>query len=191
MIPGLSTIKLIGLGVAALFLLLLVADRARFMHRAHVAEAQVAEVCAAIRQAANRPKLDCKQMPQQIQFLGDALNAVRTKTAAAKAEDAAHAREVESRQNIASQESSNDYQTELSRVRAEYDRLRNAAARRTDQGGRGSSSVSGAAASASGPDAAAAQAGLPPEDALTATEQAIQLKAIQDWARKVGLAPAH
>jgi hypothetical protein len=187
--PSWLTLKLVGGLVAALILLGLVAERSRWMHRAHAAEAQAAADCQAIRSASNRPKLKCDEAPQQIQFLGDALNAVAARTAAAKAEDAAHAREVESHQNTASQESSHDYQAELARVRADYaERLRRAAARGTDQGSSGKPPVSGAPANARGPDAATAQNGLPSEDALIATEQAIQLKAIQDWARKVGLA---
>jgi hypothetical protein len=186
-IPGLSYVKLIGGLVAALILVALIADRGRWMHRAHNDEQQLSNVCDAVREAANRPKLDCKQMPQQIQFLGDALNDVRAKTETAKASDAAHAKEVETRQNTISQESSNDYQAELARVRADYaERLRRASA--ANSGGSGKPSVPGAAPSASGPDAAPAQGGLPAPDALTATEQALQLKAIQDWARKVGLA---
>jgi hypothetical protein len=187
--PSWLSLKLVGGLVAALILLGLVAERSRWMHRAHAAEAQAAADCQAIRNASNRPKLKCDEAPQQIQFLGDALNAVAAKTAAAKAEDAAHAREVESRQNISSQESSHDYQAELARVRADYaERLRRAAARGTNQGGSGKPPVPGTSSGSSGPDAAAAQNGLPSEDALTATEQAIQLKAIQDWARKVGVA---
>jgi hypothetical protein len=185
---GLSYVKLIGGLVAALILASLIADRGRWMHRAHVAEAQADADCQAIRSASNRPKLKCDEAPQQIQFLADALNAVAAKTAAAKAADAAHAHEVETRQNVASQETSRDYQAELARVRADYaERLRRAASAANSSGG-GKSPVSSAPASARGPDAAAAQNGLPSEDALTATEQALQLKAIQDWARKVGLA---
>lgn len=189
---GLSSlyVKLIGGLVAALILAGLVADRGRWMHRAHDAEAQVTAACDATRKASARPKLDCKQIPQQIQFLGDALSDVRTKTATAQAQDAANAREKESHDKIAGQESSNDYETELARVRADYaERLRRATAA-ANSSGSGKSPVPGTPANPRGPDAVATQNGLPPEDALIATEQAIQLKAIQDYARKVGLATA-
>lgn len=185
---GLSYEKLIGGLAAALFLLGLIAERARWMHRAHDAEAQVTAACDATRKAANRPKLDCKQIPQQIQFLGDALNDVRAKTAAAQAADTANKITVESRQNAISQESSNDYQAAIAAARARAGRVRPHSSAGTNQGRGGNPAVPGASASANGPDAAAAQAGLPPDDALIATEQAIQLKALQDWARKEGLA---
>lgn len=186
---GLSYARLIGFGLAALAVLFLVAERSRWMRRAHSAEAQVAADCQAIRLASNRPKLDCKQAPQQIQFLGDALKDVKVKTEAAKAEDAAHAREVESRQTIASKESSHDYQTDIAAVRARAERLRSRAPG-ANQGSGGGPPVSSSASGAGRPNGSTAQAGLSSEDQLTATEQAIQLKAIQDWARKVGLAPA-
>jgi hypothetical protein len=76
MIPGLSTVKLIGGLVALLLLAALVADRGRWMHRAHNAEAQLAAICTATRAAANQPKLDCKQVPQQITFMGEAVQAL-------------------------------------------------------------------------------------------------------------------
>src|SRR4051812_3933275 len=108
---GLSSlyVKLIGGAIAVLLLLGLITDRGRWMHRAHNAEGQVTAACDATRSASARPKLDCKQMPQQIQFLGDALKDVKAKTEAAKAEDAAHAREVESHDKIAGSETSHDY----------------------------------------------------------------------------------
>jgi hypothetical protein len=184
---GLSTVKLVGGLVAALILLSLVADRSRWMHRAHNAEMQNGLACIATRKASNI-KVDCRQMPQQIEFLGEALNAVRAKTAKAQADDAAHAREVESRQTTIGQESSRDYQAELARVRADYaERLRRTASA-ANSGGRGNAPVSRPASSANGPDAASAQSELPSTDALTATEQALQLQAIQNWARKEGLA---
>jgi hypothetical protein len=188
--PSWLTLKLGGMilgGLAALsFVLLAFHWKNTMTERGE----KLAVICSATRSASGQPKLKCSEVPQQIQFMGDALNAVRAKTAAAQAADAAHAREVETRQNIASQESSHDYQAELARVRADYaERLRRAATRGTDQGSRGKPSVPGVATGAGGPVAAPSQNGLPSEDALIATEQALQLKAIQDWARKVHLAP--
>lgn len=75
MIPGLSTVKLIGGLVALLILVGLIADRGRWMHRAHNDEAQLATICASVRAAADNPKLDCKKVPQQIAALGDSLKA--------------------------------------------------------------------------------------------------------------------
>lgn len=86
---GLSTFKLIGAGVAALILLALVADRVRWMHRAHNAEGQVAAACTATREAAANPKLSCGRMPEQIRLLGksiaDLKAAIATQNAAVNA----------------------------------------------------------------------------------------------------------
>lgn len=73
MIPGLSNLKLIGGLVGLLILALLFADRGRWMHRAHSAEAENATVCAAVRAAANNPKMDCKLAAQQVGLLGQSI----------------------------------------------------------------------------------------------------------------------
>lgn len=65
--------KLIGGLVAALIVLGLIADRGRWMHRAHNAEAENATVCAAVRAAADNPKMDCKLAAQQVGLLGQAI----------------------------------------------------------------------------------------------------------------------
>jgi hypothetical protein len=70
---GLSYVKLIGGLVAALILLGLVAERSRWMHRAHAAEAQYALDCAAARKSAANPKMKCDQTDEQIGFLGEAI----------------------------------------------------------------------------------------------------------------------
>lgn len=73
MIRGLSTVKLIGGLVAILLVLGLVAERSRWMHRAHSAEAENATVCASVRAAANNPKMDCKLAAQQVGLLGQSI----------------------------------------------------------------------------------------------------------------------
>jgi hypothetical protein len=77
---GLSSlyVKLIGGLVAALILAGLLADRGRWMHRAHNAEATNAAYCIDARQAANNPKLDCKQTGQQIIELGRTIGTLTT-----------------------------------------------------------------------------------------------------------------
>jgi hypothetical protein len=70
---GLSTAKLIGGLVAILLVLGLVAERSRWMHRAHTAEAENATVCAAIRAAADNPKMDCKRAAQQVGLMGQSI----------------------------------------------------------------------------------------------------------------------
>jgi hypothetical protein len=183
---GFSTVKLIGLAVAAAAILSFVLLAFHWKSAMTERGEKLAVICQTTRTASGVPKLKCGEVAAQIQFMGEALNAVRDKTAKAQADDAAHAREVEGRQTTIGQESSRDYQAELARVRADYaERLRRAASA-ANSGGRGNAPVSGPASSASGPDATAAQGGLPPVDALTATEQALQLQAFQNWARKVG-----
>jgi TolA-binding protein len=71
--PSWLSLKLIGGLVAALVLLGLVAERSRWMHRAHAAEAQVAQDCAAARKSAANPKMKCDQTDEQIGFLGEAI----------------------------------------------------------------------------------------------------------------------
>lgn len=185
--PSAFAMKLIG-GLAGLLALLgLIAGLKHYKSLAERRGESLATICTATRAASNVPKLKCGDVPAQISFLGEALNAVRAKTAKAQADDAAHAKAVETQQTQIGQESSRDYQAELARVRADYaERLRRASA--ANSGGGGKPSVPGASAGSSGSDAAAAQGGLPSPDALTATEQALQLQALQDWARKEGLA---
>lgn len=94
---GLSTFKLIGIGIAALFLLGLVAERSRWMHRAHAAEAKVTADCNATRIASNQPKLKCGDVPKQITFMGEAIGtlsaALDKQNAAVKAMGAETARQ--------------------------------------------------------------------------------------------------
>jgi hypothetical protein len=181
-------LKLIGLAIAAASILSFVLLAFHWKNTMTERGEKLATICQMTRTASEVPKLKCGEVAAQIQFMGETLNAVREKTAKAQADDAAHAREVEGRQTTIGQESSHDYQAELARVRADYaERLRRAASAAHSGSGR-NSPVSNPSTGARRPDAAAAQAGLPSEDALTATEQALQLKAIQDWARRVGLA---
>lgn len=196
---GFSTAKLIGGGIAILAVLAFIATAFSWRNDRNNLRDWQNQVIAATVDAANltdqkgRPaKLKPKDVPQQIRFLGEALDAVRTKTAQAKADDLANARVVETRQNRAGQETSNEYQAAIARVRADYaERLRNAQRQAgTNQGGGGTTYLPSPSTGSRRPDAAPSQEGLPSEDALIATEQAIQLEAIQNWARRVGLAPA-
>jgi hypothetical protein len=75
--PSWLSLKLIGGLVAALLLLSLVADRSRWMHRAHKAEAQLALDCAAARKSADNPKMKCDQTDEQIGFLGETITALK------------------------------------------------------------------------------------------------------------------
>jgi hypothetical protein len=186
--PGLSTAKLIGFALAAAAILSFVLLALHWKNTMTERGQSLATICQATRTASDLPKLKCADTAKEIGMLGQALADVKAKTAQAKADDAAHAKAVETHQNAISQESSDDYQKQLAVVRADYARRVRAAEAAAHSSGGGSPSVPGAAPSAARPDAAPAQAQLPAPDALTATEQAIQLKAIQDWACKEGLA---
>jgi hypothetical protein len=135
---------------------------------------------------------------------------VRSRTALARAEDAAHAARVEREQADISKEVTNDYQKQLADLRRRYDALRlqpgGAAA---DPGGRGDAAVSGLSNSARGADGAAGQdefsavvssrqlmptasgshctagqCSVPLADLLMASEQALRLEALQTWLRE-------
>lgn len=105
MIPGLSTIKLIGIGLAALFLLGLIAERGRWMHRAHSAEAELATICASVRAAADNPKMDCKRAVQQIGLMGQSIADLKTGIAHQNAAVSALATESERQKAEAAQAS--------------------------------------------------------------------------------------
>lgn len=104
---------------------------------------------------------------------------VSRRTAEAQAADLAHAREIEAAQSKVSNEVSHDYQKRLAVVRARYQRLRTAPQGAADC--RDGTDLSGIPDPASGPDAAAPGNRLPCSQALTATEQAMQLEALQNW----------
>jgi hypothetical protein len=107
---------------------------------------------------------------------------VRQASAEAKAADAANAIRVERSQSAVSQETDRDYQAQLADLRRRYDalRLRTGPAEADPRGG-GGAAMPGIPFAAGGVDAAAAQNGLPLEDALIASEQALQLEALQNW----------
>ena len=109
------------------------------------------------------------------------IDRTRTATVQAQADDLQHARTVEASQDKVSTDVSTDYQRQLAALRARYDSLRAASAAHSSGGsGAGVSTVSGAA---SGVDGTASENGLPTQDALTASESATRLAALQDWVR--------
>jgi hypothetical protein len=75
-IPGLSTAKLIGFGLGALAVLAFIGLSLRWRHEMTARGEQLAAICTATRAAANQRKLDCKQVPQQITFMGEAVQAL-------------------------------------------------------------------------------------------------------------------
>ena len=115
---------------------------------------------------------------------------IRAKTALAQAEDAAHAAGVEREQAAISQETSSDYQKQIADLRRRHDALRlRGRTAHADSSGGGSPPMPGIPDAAGGADGATRQDGLPSAaapglgtgDALIASEQALRLKALQDW----------
>jgi hypothetical protein len=93
----------------------------------------------------------------------------------------AAARFVEVQQERITHEVSADYQVRIADVRARYQRLLTEA--KAGSGGAGEADMSGLPGTTSGSDAGPAYCGLPAERALIATEQALQLSALQAWVR--------
>jgi hypothetical protein len=119
------------------------------------------------------------EMRAQEEISANAVTLARVKQAsfAARAGDAATVIRVERDQNAYSQETDRDYQAQLAALRRRYDALR----MRTDAapahpGGSGSTAMPDLPGAACSLDAAAAQAGLPPEDALIATSRRCSLR---------------
>lgn len=93
----------------------------------------------------------------------------------------AAARFVEVQQERITHEVSADYQSRLADVRARYQRLLTEA--KADSGGAGEADLSGLSHASSGLDAGPAYCGLSLETRLVASEQALQLSALQAWVR--------
>jgi hypothetical protein len=109
----------------------------------------------------------------------------RAAAEAARAADRAASERVTAEQRGINQRSQNALETRLALARSAAQRLRGEP--RTapaDPGGRGSAPVPRLSAAASSPAQAAGQDRLPPHDALTATEQAIQLDELIAWVKR-------
>lgn len=100
----------------------------------------------------------------------------------AVSEAQAAARATEAEQERITHEVSADYQARIADVRARYGRLL-AEAKADSRDGR-ETDLPGVPDATGGPDDPAAHCGLSLETRLVASEQAIQLDALQDWIRK-------
>jgi hypothetical protein len=101
---------------------------------------------------------------------------------AARAADRANATRIAAEQHAISKRTANDYQARLAAAHALARRLRGeAAGGAADPGRRRAAPVPGLPAPASRADEAAGEDRLPDADALTATEQAIQLDELIKW----------
>lgn len=107
----------------------------------------------------------------------------RAAAEAARAADLAAAQRVAAEQQTINQRSQNDLEARLGDARARAEQLRLQSGAQADPGARATTPLSFLPPAAGGSDEAAGQDRLPPADALTATEQAIQLDELIKWVR--------
>jgi hypothetical protein len=120
----------------------------------------------------------------QAAFAGTVAN-YRAAAAAARVEDEAAAKHVAAQQQAINQRSTHDYETRLADARARAQRLRvEAASTAADSRGRGAAPMSDLPTPPRSADQTAGEGGLPVEDRLTATEQAIQLDELIKWVKR-------
>lgn len=106
----------------------------------------------------------------------------RTKAEIARRQDIENVARVQAEQATITQKVSNDYQVDLAAARARADALRvRLSASSGNSGVSGKPGVSEASNATSRPDATTPQNGLSVSERLIATEQAIQLAALQRW----------
>jgi hypothetical protein len=104
---------------------------------------------------------------------------------AARSADRAAADRLRASQNAITQRSTHDLEIRLADARARADRMRGGARAASADSGRGRATAMPTLPGAAGSAAqAAGQGGLPPGDALSATEQAIQLDELIKWVRR-------
>ena len=103
----------------------------------------------------------------------------------ARAADQANLARVADEQRAINERTSNDYEARLAAARSLARRLRGqSASAATDPGRGGTAAVPGLPSPAGRIAEAARENGLPADDALTATEQAIQLDELIKWSRR-------
>ena len=120
---------------------------------------------------------------EQAALAGTAAN-YRTAAEAARAADRANLARVTTEQRAINERTSNDFETRLAAARLAAQRLlEQPAGAAADPRAGGSASMSGLRVAAVGSPEAALEDGLPPSDALTATEQAIQLDELIKWVK--------
>lgn len=133
-------------------------------------------------------KTQSSQFEQQLTQAQSALTGTvanyRAAADQARADDQANVQRVTAQQQTINERTSNDYQARLAAARSLAQRLRGeTAAAPADSGTGGAAPVPGLPAAAGSADQAAGQDELPPADALTATEQAIQLDELIQWVK--------
>lgn len=103
----------------------------------------------------------------------------------ARTADAANKARVEREATAVAHEREISYEVRIAAARAHAGSLRHDAAATANPGGAGTAPVSGLPGAPGGPNGPSPEAGLSPDDALTATEQAIQLDELIKWVRGV------
>jgi len=102
----------------------------------------------------------------------------------ARAADQANAERVAAEQRAINERTTDDFEARLAAARADARRLRESTQAATDPGAGRSASLPALPTPARGAAEAAVEDGLPQSDALTATEQAIQLDELIQWVRR-------
>ena len=102
----------------------------------------------------------------------------------ARAADQANAARVTQEQGAITERTINDFEARLAAARADAQRLRVQPEAAADSGAGRGAPMPGVPAAAGGADQTAGEDRLPPEDSLTATEQAIQLDELIKWIRR-------
>jgi hypothetical protein len=100
---GLSTVKLIGLAIAAAAILSFVTLAFHWKSTMTERGAQLSTICAAIRAAADNPKMDCRAVPQQIGELGKSIANLKAALADQNAKVVALGAETVRQRGLASQ----------------------------------------------------------------------------------------
>jgi hypothetical protein len=119
---------------------------------------------------------------EQTAFATTVANA-RAAAETARAADKANADRAATEQRVINQRSENVLETRLADARARAERLRNQPQAAAHSSAGGSASMPGLSPPAGRTDQASGEDRLPPTDALTATEQAIQLDELIKWVR--------
>ena len=122
---------------------------------------------------------------QQQAALATTVANYRAAAAQAEAADRANAGRVAAEQRAISERTSNDFEARLAAARLSAQRLRGqSAAAGADPGAGGAAPVPGLSVATGGPPKAADEDRLSGSDALTATEQAIQLDELIKWIKR-------
>ena len=161
-LPNAASLRLVAAIACALLLALLIHDRNRWKSKTeHVSELLSAERASHAATVAN----------------------YRAAAERARQADAANAARVKSEQAAINERTADDFESRIAAARAAAGRLRQVSGTQTDPRRGGATPVSGLSAAAGDFAQSAGKDRLPDDDALIATEQAIQLDELIQWVR--------